>query len=59
MTPAKIAFYIVMSGLLGLGAYKGVLLSRAGVVHRRDDPKFFYGALAFYAVVIATLPWIV
>ena len=46
-----------MSGLLGLGAYKGVLLSRAGVVHRRDDPKFFYGALAFYAVVIATLQW--
>jgi hypothetical protein len=59
MSAAKIAFYVVMFGLLGLGAYRGVLPHKFGFVRRSEDPKYFYLGLAFYAAVIAALPRIV
>ena len=59
MTPAKIIFYVVMLSLLGLGAYRGVLPTKAGLVRRRDDPKGFNIGLIFYFMAIIAIPWIV
>lgn len=59
MTPAKFIFYGVMFSLLGLGAYKGVLPTKAGLFRRRNDPTGFNIGLVFYFAVIVAIPWIV